>query len=213
MNCFEESLGISTPSKKLIEYPINMDNLYNCDFKYPCIIKPNHEGSSMGVNLINSQNELFDKAEYLSATYAQQLIIEEYIKGKELSIGILGTGEKAYVYMCFEFLNKDGSEIELLDYGKKYYEDTQSIAPRLDKEVIDQICEYSLKIHRMIGFKDISRIDWRVKGTIPYFIEATPLPSFDKDLDFDLASKEKGESFDFVLAEILSSALERKNKK
>lgn len=214
MNRFVESLGIHTPSDILIEYPImDIEHLCNYNLSYPCIIKPNHEGSSMGVYLINSEEELIEKAKYLSTTYTQQLIIEEYIKGMELSIGILGTAEKSNAYMCFEFLNENGSDIEVLDYNKKYNEDTQSIAPRLGKKVIDRICECSLKIHKTIGFRDISRIDWRVRENVPYFIEATPLPSFKEDLDFDLASKEKGKSFDFVLSEILNSALERKNGK
>lgn len=214
MNCFVKSLGICTPFDILIEYPlIDIEHVHKYNLKYPCIIKPNHEGSSMGVYLVNTEEELINKAKYLSNIYTQQLIIEEYIRGMELSVGILGTAENSYVYMCFEFINEDGSNIEVLDYNKKYNEDTRSIAPRLNKNIIAQICDYSLYIHRMVGFRDISRIDWRVNKNTAYFIEATPLPSFEENLDFDLASKEKGKSFDFVLNEILNSALKRGNRK
>lgn len=209
-----ESFGISTPSDILIEYPIaNIELIQNCNLSYPCIIKPNHEGSSMGVYLINSKEELIDKINYLSTTYMQQLVIEEYIPGMELSVGILGTAERSYVYTCLEFLNGDGSNIEIFDFDCKYTDDIQTITPRLDKNIINQICDYSLFIHRTIGFRDISRIDWRVKQNVPYFIEATPLPSFIEGFDFDFESQKRGKPFEGVLNKILDSALERRTPK
>lgn len=204
------SFNIKTPSSYLIEYPIkNNDFAEKHTLGYPCVIKPNQEGSSGGVNLVNSPEFLIEKASILSETYKQPLVVEKYIKGLELSVGILGTGSKARVYTCFEFVNNDGSNIELFDYECKYNTGFKTILPRLDRKIIDLICEQSLFIHRQIGFRDISRIDWRVRKNTPYFIEATPLPALDVGSDFDLGSKYHGETFETVLNEVLLSAMSR----
>lgn len=206
-----KSLGINTPHAYLIDYPITNNTIVMSNVThYPCIIKPNHEGSSMGVVLVNSYDDFLKNAHNLSKLYSQQLVVEEYIPGIELSIGILGTGQQAYVYSCLEFINEDGSNIEIFDYKCKYKTKFQSIFPRLERNILKDICQKSLAIHRSMHFRDVSRIDWRVNMDIAYFIEATPLPAFDKDSDFDITSKIKGESFEKVLSEILFSALSRR---
>ena len=208
-----ESFNIKTPSAYLIEYPIkNINLIKEHNLGYPCVIKPNQEGSSGGVNLVKNEKTLIEKAQLLSATYQQPLVAEEYVEGLELSVGILGSDSQARVYTCFEFVNKDGSNIELFDSECKYSTGFETILPRLDRKTIDLICEQSLFIHRQIGFRDISRIDWRVKQSIPYFIEATPLPALDIESDFDLGSKILGETFENVLNEVLLSAMRRKEK-
>ncbi len=210
MNQVVKSFNIKTPCSLLIDYPIT-DTYFaqNPKFRYPCVLKPNHEGSSMGVTLIYSKEELIKKSLDLSKIYQQQLIVEEYIPGLELSVGILGTKPQAQVYSCLEFVNEDGSNIELFDYECKYNTDFKAIKPRLKDEVINYICDKSLFIHKIMNFRDISRIDWRVNQNIPCFIEATPLPAFDVNSDFDIGSKLIGETFETVLKKVLASALNK----
>lgn len=209
-----ESFGIKTPKAYLIDYPYSdFDSFYKFRVSLPCVIKPNNEGSSMGVTLVKSEQELLEKVNCLLDIYQQQLVVEEYIPGNEISVGILGTASQAQVYTCYEFLNEDGSDIELFDYECKYNTDFQTIPPRLNKETIDNICEKSLFIHKILKFQDISRIDWRINQNQPYFIEATPLPDLDIDSDFDLGSKAVGETFEDVLNRVLNSALNRRRNK
>ena len=206
-----KSFNIHTPNSYLIDYPLaEVDDITTHGINYPCIIKPNHEGSSMGVELIDSAEMLVERMRCLSALYCQQLVIEEYVPGVELSVGILGTSKQASVYSCLEFVNEDGSDIELFDYRCKYSSEFKAIKPRLKSKTINEICENSLLIHKTLRFEDVSRIDWRVKNDIPYFIEATPLPDFDIGADFDVSSKMAGETFETVLNKILTSALSRK---
>ena len=214
MSQIVKSFNIRTPLSYLIDYPaIDTFFLQKHNLEYPCVLKPNHEGSSVGVTLIYSENELKEKVHTLSRIYQQELLVEEYIPGMELSIGILGNASDAHIYSCLEFVNEDGSNIELFDYECKYNTKFQSIKPRLSSEVLDDICEQSLFIHKIMKFQDISRIDWRVNEKIPYFIEATPLPAFDIGSDFDIGSKLVDESFETVLNKILNSALNRKKDK
>lgn len=208
-----KSFSINTPDAFLIDYPIiNIEFLKNYSFNFPCVIKPNHEGSSMGIYLINSIDELIDKACYLSDLYQEQLIVEEYIKGAELSIGILGSSNDAQVYSCLQFIYNDDKDIDIFDYESKYKIEHQSIYPRINDVILKQICEQSLFIHRIMHFQDVSRIDWKVDNNNAYLIETTPLPSFEIDSDFDIGSQMIGESFETVLDKILLSALNRWEK-
>ncbi|MDE6021475.1 MAG: ATP-grasp domain-containing protein [Ruminococcus sp.] len=211
MGRFVESFDIKTPVAHLIEYPITNYHFADGIMEYPCVIKPNHEGSGTGVYLIYSKAELVEKADLLTAEFGQQLVVEEYIPGNEVSVSILGTSQHSYVYACLEFVNKDGSSIELFDYESKYVKGFETISPQLESEVIDLVCSQSLMIHNKIGFRDISRIDWKIKENIPYFIEATPLPALDKNSDFDIGSRMRGRSFEDVINDVLISAMSRRN--
>ena len=211
MGRFVESFNIKTPEAHLIEYPITNYKFADGVTKYPCVIKPNHEGSGTGVYLICSKTELIEKAELLTNEFGQQLVVEEYVPGNEVSVSILGTSNRSYVYACLEFVNKDGSIMELFDYESKYVKGFKAISPQLEPDVIDFVCSQSLLIHNKTGFRDISRIDLKIKNNIPYFIEATPLPAFDRDSDFDIGSRIRGRSFDDVINDVIMSAMSRRN--
>lgn len=210
MNQIIKSFNINTPNAFLIDYPItDIKLLKDYSFKFPCVIKPNHEGSSMGIYLVESIGELIDKACYLSKLYEEQLIVEEYIKGAEMSIGIIGSSNDAHIYSCLQFVYNDGKDIDIFDYESKYKIEHQSITPRINDDTLKQICNQSLFIHKIMHFQDFSRIDWKVCNDKAYLIETTPLPSFAIESDFDIGSQVARESFEIVLDKILSSALRR----
>lgn len=211
MNQIIKSFKIKIPKSYLLDYPIESIDLIVKSHKigYPCVIKPNHEGSSMGVYLVKTENELVEKIKLLSQQYEEPLIVEEYVPGAEISIGILGTSEKAKIFFCFQFVYEDGNDIEIYDYDCKYNIEHKFIYPRINMEVLNKICEDSLLVHRIMHFHDISRIDWRVNENKAYLIETTPLPSLEIDSEFDVGSKLIGQSFDMVINEVLLSAFHR----
>lgn len=211
MNQIIKSLDIKIPESFLIDYPLDDIDLIKYTYKvnYPCIIKPNHEGSSMGVYLINTRDELIEKIILLSQQYEEQLIVEQYIHGPELSVGILGTAKNARIYFCLQYVYEDGKNIELYDYNCKYNLEHNMIYPQIDKPILEKICSDSLLIHRTMHFQDISRIDWKINENNAYLIETTPLPSFEMDSEFDIGSKLANRSFDAMLNDIILSALHR----
>ena len=215
MNQIIKSLNIKVPKSYLINYPLENIKVIisNHTIGYPCIIKPNHEGSSMGVYLVNTKDELIDKILLLSQQYEEQLIVEEYIHGPELSTGILGTAKEERIYYCLQYVYENGENIDFYDYNCKYNTEHEFIYPRIDKALLKKICDSSLLIHRIMHFQDISRIDWKVSEKGAYLIETTPLPSFEKDSEFDIGSQLLNCSFDMVVNEILESALCRWRRK
>lgn len=205
-NCFLEKLGINVPNGYLLT-ATNKDNLEVK--KYPVVIKPNTEGSSTGVKLIYNQDDLNASLNEAVQIYGYDILIEDYIKGAELSVCILGTGDDAYVFTICQFVDSKYRNIKIFDRDTKFKDNYIFIKPRIDKYIINNLCNESLMIHRVMKFYDISRIDWRICRHKNIFIEATPLPDFSPGAEFDWGAANNGLDFSFVMNIIVESAMKR----
>lgn len=213
MSCFLKSYNISVP-KDLIFTP-NLDKIDELDARiktagidYPIILKPNHEGSSMGVNLVKNNIQLKSALIDCINRFCQEILIQEYIPGMELSTCILGTGNNAHIYGSVEYKTLFGEDIELFTEQLKINGNHQMAIPRLDKKILNEIEAQALYIHRVLDIKDISRIDWRFdfKKNKPFFIELTPLPDLSAGTEFDWIAGWKKDPYSQVFAEIIKSA-------
>lgn len=178
---------------------------------YPLLLKPNHEGSSMGLKLVEKSEQLKESILDLSRRFQQEILIQEYISGKELSTCILGSGNDAYVYSTVEYITLDGRDIDLFTKQVKINGNHKMIPARLDQHTLQVMNVQALYIHRLMGLKDISRIDWRYlpqKGQV-YFIEATPLPELSEGTEFHWAAKSNHHPYSYVFSEIVRSAASR----
>lgn len=125
--------------------------------EFPVIVKPANGGSSIGINKVNNKKEL-EKAIEEARKYDKKVIIEKYIRARELEVGVL---QKGNTLIC----SKPGeikSANEFYDYNAKY-ENKQSytlIASDLPPLVVKQIKEYAKKIFTSLGCKGYARIDF-----------------------------------------------------
>lgn len=214
--CFVEQYHILIPQSIL--FTPGLDELHKIEEKaakmclnYPLLLKPNHEGSSMGLELVETSEQLRDAMVDLSRRFQQEILIQEYISGKELSTCILGSGNDAYVYSTVEYITPDGRDIDLFTKQVKINGNHQMIPARLDQHTLQAMDAQALYIHRLMGLNDISRIDWRYstqKGQV-YFIEATPLPELSEGTEFHWAAKRNHHPYSHVFSEILRSAASR----
>ena len=90
----------------------------------PCIVKPNNGGSSIGVSKVNNINDLEDKIK-IAFKESDQVLIENYLSGKEVSVGVIVTNNKRIILPVTEII----SENELFDYGAKYLGQSKEITP------------------------------------------------------------------------------------
>lgn len=91
------------PTPNFIEIA-SMEDAETLLFDYPAILKPNYEGSSMGVKLINSKEDLLEHAKLLFQKYSDKLILEEFIPGKEITVSIIEKDGSPYVFGMVESL-------------------------------------------------------------------------------------------------------------
>ncbi len=144
---------------------------YNIEnIKYPCIIKPCNNGSSVGVKIVNNKNELTKEIEEIKI-YDDNLLIEELIKGREFSVGILNNNPLPVI----EIIPKQG----FYDYKNKYQKDlTTEICPAKISDTLEQnLKETAITIHKILKLDYYSRMDFIVDNENKiYCLEANALP-------------------------------------
>ncbi len=194
--------------------------------RFPLIVKPNCEGSAKGITrscVVQSPDGLRSKINELLAQYHQEVLVEEFIDGKELTVGILENG-KATVLPILEidFATASKSGEFFYSWHMKEYQGNAEMGTiptfycpaRLDKKTEELIKDVALRTHRAVGCYDISRTDIRLSAdNIPYVLEINPLPGLSpRDSNFPMMVYAAGMSYDEMIESILLSALKRRKE-
>lgn len=170
-----EKLNIPQIKYLSFENNINIKTIIK-NLKFPMIVKPANGGSSIGISNANNKKEL-NKAIETAKKYDSKIIIEEFIKARELEIAVLEDKE-LIISEPGEILSGN----EWYDYDAKYYNDnSRTIIPTdIPKDIIKQIKEYAKKAFIGLNAKGLSRIDFFYKPeTKEIFInEINTLPGF-----------------------------------
>lgn len=143
-------------------------------FPIPCVVKPNSGGSSIGVIIVRNREEL---APAIEACFVleDELIVEEYVRGMELSAGVLGSGEDCVALPLIEIVPKHG----FYDYQHKYQKGwTDEIVPaRISPELTGKIQELAKRTFRALKLGVYARIDFLLtEQGEAYCLEANTLP-------------------------------------
>lgn len=193
------------------------------DLKFPLIVKPNCEGSAKGINktnVVNTKQELYEQTKKTINGYGQEALVEEFIEGKELTVGILENGKTTILPILeIDFSNCKKSGEYFYSWRMKEYQgdEEQGLVPtfhcpaRLDRETEERVKEAALRTHRAVGCLDISRTDIRLSSdNIPYVLEINPLPGLDpKESNFPIMAYAAGMKYEDLIEAILISASER----
>ncbi len=213
-----ESLGIRCPKGIYLEYKQKdepeidevMEMLEEKQLAFPLIVKPNEEGYSMGVFLVNSKKELKDAIVFNFSNYHEPVLVEEYIGGKELFVPIIGTGDEAYALEVGSIVGADGSDIPYYSVEDKSYDWSHHTVEKIDEDARQEMMDMALKLYRHMGCRDFGRCDFRMeKGGRPVLIEITPRPGLTEDGPFEICAKSLGKTYDMVLREVIESAARR----
>jgi D-alanine-D-alanine ligase len=209
-----KSQNVPTPLFKKVE---RMEDLDGLDLRYPLFVKLCYEGSSKGVRLdskISDPQSLEEKTRVLLKNYGPPLIIEEFVKGPEFTVGILGN-ENPFVLgvMQIEIKGSPPEEsIYSLEIKREWKEKVQYHCPPLiDQSLLKRIEEVALRSYRALECRDVSRVDIRIgEDSTPYFLEINPLPGL-SPLYGDLVIMARGMGWDYakLVKTIFHQALKR----
>ncbi|MFA6771141.1 MAG: D-alanine--D-alanine ligase [Dehalococcoidales bacterium] len=207
--------GIITPKWIIIKNEKDLDSIQWEGLRFPLVAKPAHEGSSIGIHsksVAYDVNEVKMICESLINSYNQEVMLEEYIHGEEVTVGIvgfetpqvlgiMGIKPKANHDMFMYSIEVKRDYVNLVDY------ECPSLLP---EDVLDNIKNISLKTFNILGCRDMARLDFRVdiNGT-PYFIEINPLPGLGNHSDLVIMSDLLGIKHRKLIDMILSSACQR----
>jgi D-alanine-D-alanine ligase len=169
---------------------------------YPLVVKPNSEGSTIGIRTIYDSSQLEDGIKE-AVRYDKRILLEKYIKGRELTVGIIGLEPETLPII--EIKPKSG----FFDFDSKYKNDlTEYIIPAdLEKGIAENIMEISMNCHKILGCSGISRVDFILdSASTPYVLEINTMPGMTSTSLVPMAASAVGISFDLLVEIILDSA-------
>ncbi len=173
----------------------------------PVVLKPVSEGSSIGLSVCKDENEISNAlADCFEMGY--EVMAEEYIKGREISCGVIGN-RKPEPLPVVEII--PSKEYQFFSYSAKYIPGaSREICPaRLPVDISKKIQEYAVKAHCLLGCRNLSRSDMIVAGREVYILETNTLPGMTRNSIFPLAAKAAGILFPDLLDRLITLALEK----
>lgn len=196
-----DSYGIASPKFAILKKGEDKNNQKIINkIKKPFVIKPINEGSSVGVEVI-LENMDFNLAKY-DWKYGDEIIIERYIKGKELNVAIVGDKALGVIQVV-------PKHSLFYDYKSKYTAGmTDYIVPELAPRKLKQLLDLSLKCHQIVGCKYISRVEFLLceKDNKFYLLEINTHPGITPLSLVPKIAKNQGISFNEIIENLINNA-------
>ena len=145
------------------------------NLKFPVFVKPNNGGSSIGMSKVNSSSEELGIAIEKAFKEDDQVLVEEFIKGREFTIGVFRHNGKIIALPITEIISKK----DFFDYEAKYLGASEEVTPaKVDESVADKVREEAIKAYLVFNCKGIVRIDfiYNEDDGKPYMLEINTVP-------------------------------------
>jgi len=210
--------GIPTPE---FDYLFSVDDKINPELKYPLIVKPANTDDSIGItqkSVVTNEQKLYAQVKEIITVFKRPVLVEEYITGSELDIGVIGNRGNIRVLpierTLFNKLPKGRWGIYSYDdkWGEgdthKYF--TVESPARIPKKQMQLASEIAIDVFNALGCHDYARVEMRMdeQGNL-YVIELNAHPTLEEGSYFGRVGKKLGLSFGDILQEIIEAAAER----
>jgi D-alanine-D-alanine ligase len=194
---------------------------FSHDLQFPVIVKPAREDGSIGIEfsaVVSSIRELMERMDWLHAHFDSPVLIEEYIEGRELYVGVLGNDKPEALPVVELDLSKlpDGTPriaAAEVKWGKgtNAYRDTNSaIATDLSEDTVAALQQTAVAAYQALELRDYGRVDMRLQadGRI-HVIEVNPNPWLSSKAEFAMAARKAGRTYSRLIEEIVELAMAR----
>lgn len=203
--------GINTPAFYVVSKAADVSKV---KLQYPLFAKPISEGTGKGISsrsLVQSNDELLSVCAQLLEKFNQPVLVEEFLPGREFTVGVLGTGEAAYVPGAMEIISKQKDTLQIYSYDtKENYEDEVDYII-VTGELFEACKNVALGAWNALNCYDGGRVDVKVDrfGKMS-FIEVNPLAGLNPiTSDLPILCKLNGVSYQEIISEMLKSAIMR----
>ena len=203
--------GIPTAKFKIISY---LSEIQLIDMSFPLFVKPVAEGTSKGIDgysLVQDQVQLTESVKYLLETFHQPVLVENFLPGREFTVGITGSGNDTKALGTMEIILNDQAPHPIYSYSvKKDWEKYASYQIANDPVAI-KCAQLAVEIWKLIKGKDAGRIDFRLDSDgNPNMIEVNPLAGLNPTYsDLPILARLNGVPYETLISEIMSSAVKR----
>lgn len=204
--------GVPTPRFAVIERTADLENL---DLNYPLFAKPLAEGTGKGVDAkskVSSRTELTAICLRLLADHRQPVLVEEFLPGREFTVGIIGTGTEARAIGVVEIILNAAAEADVYSYlNKEDCESRVEYRPVAEAQLAHRAEDVALRAWRNLLCRDAGRVDIRCNAAgAPEFIEVNPLAGLHPaHSDLPIICTVQGMPYDTLIDGILASASAR----
>jgi D-alanine-D-alanine ligase len=194
---------------------------FSHDLEFPVIVKPAREDGSIGIEfnaVVSSIRELMERIDWLHANFDSPVLIEEYVEGREMYVGVLGNDNPIGLPVVELDLSKlpegrpriAGAEVKW-GKGTAAYRDTKAaIAEDLPDDTVALLQTTAIAVFQALELRDYARIDMRLRpdGRVAV-IEANPNPWLASKSEFAFAARKAGHTYTQLVEEIVNLALAR----
>jgi D-alanine-D-alanine ligase len=204
-------LGIPTPDFAVVEEP---GDLAAVRLPFPLFVKPISEGTGKGIDaksIVRDRDELEGRCRFLLDTFAQPVLVETYLPGREFTVGIVGTGRKARAIAVMEVLLRENAEKGVYSLVNKEYCEQFVDYTLVRGEEAERVSAVALAAWRGLECRDGGRLDIRADASgNPHFLEVNPLAGLHPThSDLPILSALAGVSYRDLLGMIMASAEDR----
>src|SRR5688572_10969020 len=194
---------------------------FSHDLQFPVIVKPAREDGSIGIEfsaVVNSIRELMERMDWLHANFDSPVLIEEYIEGREMYVGVLGNDKPEALPVIELDLSKlpegtpriAAAEVKW-GKGTQAYRDTKSaVATDLPEETVQLLQQTAVAAYQALELRDYGRVDMRLQadGRVQV-IEVNPNPWLASRAEFAMAARKSGRTYTRLVEEIVELAMAR----
>jgi D-alanine-D-alanine ligase len=194
---------------------------FSHDLQFPVIVKPAREDGSIGIEfsaVVSSIRELMERMDWLHANFDSPVLIEEYIEGRELYVGVIGNDNLEALPVVELDLSKlpDGmpriasAEVKWGKGTKAYRETKSAIATDLPEESVLVLQQTAVAAYQALELRDYGRVDMRLQpdGRV-HVIEVNPNPWLSSKAEFAMAARKSGRNYPQLVEEIVELAMAR----
>jgi D-alanine-D-alanine ligase len=211
-----QSAGVVVARSTIVEPEDDLREWQSRDrLPYTAIVKPAWEGSSKGIRgkcVVDTSEECVAAVVRLRQGHAQPILVEEFIEGDELTVGIIGN-DPPRVVGVMRVLPQRPTErfVYSLEVKRDWRRQVRYECPaRLPSGQLKAIEDAALKAYRALGCRDVARVDFRLRNGIPYFLEVNPLPGLNPESgDLVILSQLAGLTYDQLIGGVFQAALDR----
>ncbi|HLA84157.1 MAG TPA: ATP-grasp domain-containing protein [Thermoguttaceae bacterium] len=204
-----ESAGLPTPAWMVTSDPGKDSG----KLRFPLIVKPRHESTSFGLRVVRDRKELSDAIDNIVKTYEQDALVEEFIDGREVCIGILGNGSSVETFPIVE-LTFEGCNLRAFTWEDKMHK--RAVEPQrhcpadVPEPLARRLREIAVGTFQAVHCKDYSRVDIRIDDSgSPFVLEINSMASLGGGASYVMAAGAAGYTFSSLVCRIVDVAHQR----
>lgn len=204
-----QNAGIPTPAFRVLHTADEDPG----ELRFPLVVKPRHESTSYGLRLVHDRAQLAEAVAVIVAQYQQGALVEEYIDGREVCVGLLGNEQQMEFLPPVE-LDFGDRPLRILTwedkYHKRYDEPTKVCPAPVDDTLRERLNQISLETFRTCHLKDYARVDLRIDAEgNPWVLEINSMASLGTGGSFVKSACAVGYTFATLVNRILEVAEQR----